>query len=944
MLHGYAIASWSAGEGRALGPVRGLAQDATGYLWLAAESGLLRFDGFQFADARTVVSPDLPALPARAVHTGDGGDLWVGFAEGGGIFRIRNERAAGGPVPGVSGAVNAFAEDTAGTLWAGHDHGLLRWNGTRWEAVGPETGLTAARVFHLRVASGRLLVGTDRGVFVTSTESTRFTHLPDGGNQIVRDSVEDAGGRLWITHPTRGVQRIPGDPLSTPARGSALLRDSRGSIWLATVGQGLWRFPADAAAAGARVERASVAGGLLTDGIWSLLEDREGNVWVGTHEGLNRLTPHAVTPMTGLGVVSAVARDTAGTTWVSGFEAVVALSQGVGGLQRRFLPLPGTRTVVADRAGGVWTASSDGLFRLEGDRYERIPAPAGTPFRQITALAADRDGGVWVADSAQGLWRLAAGRLEKQPLPEPYGRDRVTALHLAESDDRLWIGFERGSVAALARDGRFSAYGAGDGLPHERINGFLETAHTGLWVAGSHGLSRLAGGRFMTLGRDRGLPSQRVSSAAEDTAGGLWLGLGNVGIAHLTVDELTRAIADPQYRVHPQVFDTSDGLAGMPLSLDSRSALRDESGRIWFVTGRGVTIVEPAVARARPPASGAARVEGALADDRRFEPLAGAELPAGTNRLRIDYTAINLTSPEHTRFRYRLEGFDEAWRDAGQRRQAFYTNLPPQTYTFRVQADPGDGSWRDTSAAWTFAIAPRFYQTWGFFGICAAGALAGIGCTWQLRLQRVRREFAAVLAERVRLSRELHDTLLQTMVGVSLHLDNVAASSPAADPETRDQLMSLRHEIEDCILDARQTIADMRAGTAERGDLISALERVGARATARTPVRFRLRVAGAPFRVADRVEAELMRIAQEAVTNAVRHAHPSELTMELHYAPGTIALRIVDDGTGFETRRQAEAGHFGLLTMRERAEQVGGRLQLTSAAGAGTRIEAVIPV
>lgn len=940
-LQGYAIASWSSGEGRGLGPVRALAQDADGYLWLAAESGLLRFDGFQFADARTIVSPDLPAVPARTVYAGTHGDLWVGFAEGGGIYRLRQKQIAGGPVDGVNGAVNAFVQDAAGTLWAGHDAGLLRWTGERWESVGDDTGFTAARVFHLRTSGNLLVAGTDAGLFTTAIDALRFTRFREAGTQLIRGSAEDGRGTVWITHPTRGVQNIRGERLPTPARGSSLLRDSRGNIWLATIGQGLWRFPE--AGGAARVERAGVTGGMLTDGVWSMLEDREGNLWVGTHEGLNRLTPQTVTPITGLGVLSGIARDMNGTTWVAGFEAMVALRERGAGIERRFLPLQGARTVVVDRDGVAWTATADGLFRLTERGSTAVSAPAGVELRQITALAADQDRGIWIADAVQGLWRLASGRLEPRPLPPPYGGERVSALHHA-AGNQLWIGFERGMAAALSPDGRFVAYGAAEGLPHERINGILEAPHTGLWMHGSHGLSHFIDGRFVTLGRERGLPSRRVASAADDAAGGLWVGLGDVGVAHLTRDELVRALADPLYRLHPQVFDTSDGLAGMPLSLDSRSALRDERGRIWFVTGRGVSIVEPDVAKARPHASGAARVEGAIAGDQRFDPADGAALPAGTNRLRIDYTAINLTSPEHTRFRYRLEGFDETWRDAGQRRQAFYTNLAPQAYTFRVQADPGDGSWRDSSAAWTFSIAPRFYQTWTFYALCAVGALASIGCAWRLRLRRVHKEFAAVLAERARLSRELHDTLLQTMVGVSLHLDNVAAGSPPADPATREQLVSLRHEIEHCILDARQTIADMRAGSSERGDLISSLERVGARATAQTDVRFRLRVSGTPFQVPPRIDAELMRIAQEAVTNAVRHASPSELTMELQYTPGAISLRVVDDGTGFEEASHPAAGHFGLVTMRERAQQVGGRLRLTSAAGAGTQIEAVIPV
>ncbi|MGE0444364.1 MAG: two-component regulator propeller domain-containing protein [Vicinamibacterales bacterium] len=945
-LHGYAIASWSSGEGRALGPVRGLAQDAHGYLWLAAGSGLLRFDGFHFTDARAIVSPPLPDEPANVVLFSRAGDLWVGFAEGGGIFRIRDGRAWGGPVTGRPGAVYALAEDADGVLWAGSDRGLLRWDGTRWEPVGATEGFTAAhRVFHLRASQTALFVGAGDGLFTKAAGVPGFSRLDAAGDQVIRGSVEVPwDGAVWVTDPLRAFRRLRGDPLAgepegIPGRGSELFRDSRDNVWLTTIGQGLWRFRAESGALS--VEHATVQGGLLTDGIWSMLEDREGNLWIGTHEGLNRLTPHRMVPLTGLGVVTSVARAPDGTMWGASTDGIVAMPAGEG--PRRQFQVPGARTILVDRQGRVWVGAWDGLYTLSGERFSPVRPPRGVPLRRIAALALDRDDALWVADPTQGLWRFAAGRWEPHPLAHPAAAERITAMHGAR-DGRLWIGFESGRAGVRSPAGDVIVYGPAQGLTHERINGIHEDASGGIWLGGTHGLSRFHEGEFVTFGRTRGLPSQRIVSMAEDRDGGLWLGLGEIGIAHVSPDELTRALADPAYRLHPQVFDTSDGIAGMPINLDSRTTVRDERGRIWFVTGRGLTVVEPEVAQSRPHASGAVRVEGAIADDQRFEPADAAALPAGTNRLRIDYTAINLTSPEHTRFRYRLEGFDETWRDAGQRRQAFYTNLAPQAYTFRVQADPGDGSWRDSSAAWTFSIAPRVYQTWTFYAVCAVGALAVVGCAWRLRLRRVHKEFAAVLAERARLSRELHDTLLQTMVGVSLHLDNVAAGSPPADPATREQLVSLRHEIEHCILDARQTIADMRAGSSERGDLISSLERVGARATAQTDVRFRLRVSGTPFHVPPRIEVELMRIAQEAVTNAVRHACPSELTMELQYTPGAISLRVVDDGSGFEEATHPAAGHFGLVTMRERAQQVGGRLQLTSAAGAGTQIEAVIPV
>jgi signal transduction histidine kinase len=392
-----------------------------------------------------------------------------------------------------------------------------------------------------------------------------------------------------------------------------------------------------------------------------------------------------------------------------------------------------------------------------------------------------------------------------------------------------------------------------------------------------------------------------------------------------------------------QVTDTSDGLAGMPTALDSRNSARDAADRLWFVTGRGLTILDPATAFLRPRASGPVHIESVFADDRRIDVSPDITLPAGTSRLRIDYSAVSLSAPEHTRFRYKLEGFDQDWHAAGTIRQAVYTNLPPRQYRFLLQGEPNDGELQTTSTGWAFRIAPRFYQTWSFYLLAAVTlALVATGA-WQLRLRHVRRELEIVYNERARVGRELHDTLLQTMAGVALHVDDVAKNLVPRGTSAERQLLSVRQSIEDGIVEARQVIWRMR-GSGERGDLPSALEAMAAQLTSGTPVRFRLSVAGAPRPVDDHVHQELMRIAQEAAANAVNHGRPSSVGIELRYDTASLALRVVDDGTGFDAPRRDATPHFGLVTMQERTQHLGGHFRLTSAVGTGTQVEAVIPL
>lgn len=936
---GYAIASWSTADGRSIGPVRALAQDRAGYLWVGTDGGLLRFDGFDFTNVNAIVDTPLPGVGVRALYYSPSDELWVGLADGGGIYCIRNGHVTGGPLKDVPGNVNTFADDPAThTLWAGHDGGLLKSQRGAWAAVPPSAGLPRSAVFHLRVDTSQLLVGSARGFFHGDRTGERFDAVPTPAETTVRDTLPSVDGSTWLTDPRSGLRRLDRPTPSThPGRGTRFLKDSHGQLWLGTLGQGIWRIDVRT---GDVVERVSMRDGLLNDGIGALLEDREQNLWVGTYEGLNRLTAHSVTPLLGLTLTSSVARGANGVMWVASTDGVSSF-EATGDTRRQQLrPLQGVRTLYPDPTGRVWVATDDGLLRLDRNQTQSVVTPASEAYSRVTAITGDTRGTVWFADARKGLWSWSGGALAHVVMPPSYDGARVTAL-LARADG-LWVAFEHGRLARLGVDNVFRVFEASDGFDHDTIYALHDGPQTGLWVAGTHGVSHFDGTRFVTLERPQGLPARRATGVVEDRDGGLWVALASIGIAHLGRPEVARALKDPHARLHPQVIDTSDGLAGMPTSLDSLTAATDDTGRLWFVTGRGLTVVDRTSAFTRPRTSGPARIEAAFADDHRLQPDHGLDVPAGTSRLRIVYTAVSLSTAEHTRFRYRLEGFDDDWHDAGANRQAVYTNLPPRQYRFVLQAEANDGAVTTTTADWSFRMAPRFYQTWSFYFLSAAIVAVTATGAWRMRLRHVRREYDIVLAERNRVSRELHDTLLQTMAGVALHVDAVATRLPK-DTDAAHQLVSVRQAIEDGIVEARQVIWQMRTG-GDNGDLVAALEAMAAHVTAGTPVRFRLRVIGAPRLVHDPVHRELLRIAQEAVTNAVRHGHPVSVSIELRYDENTLMLRVSDDGVGFDAPTASATHHFGLLTMQERTQQLGGHFQLTSTVGAGTQIEATVPL
>jgi signal transduction histidine kinase len=351
-----------------------------------------------------------------------------------------------------------------------------------------------------------------------------------------------------------------------------------------------------------------------------------------------------------------------------------------------------------------------------------------------------------------------------------------------------------------------------------------------------------------------------------------------------------------------------------------------------------LTIVNPTTLksdRAETPV----RIEEITADDRGVEITPKAVLSAGTNRLQIGYSAIELTSVEKVRFRYRLDGFDAAWIEAGRQRQAVYTQLPARSYRFVVQATNHDGSWSEPGAVWQFAITPMFYET-AWFATMVITSLALIGwATWRFHIRRVRQQFALVLSERVRMSRELHDTLLQSLVGVAVQVGTVADALESSSP-ARQQIIRIRERVEEYIRDARQSIWNLRAPVLASRDLSSSLRCVGERAIGERPIALEIATVGEPVKYASEVEEQLLRIGQEAILNAALHADPTRIHIALQYSDDSLRLSVSDDGGGFDVAHAfANAdGHYGLITMKERAEAAGGRLDISSTPSTGTSV------
>ena len=916
LVSGYTMTSWTLADGLPLGPVHAITQDVDGFLWLGTASGVMRFDGARFIPWDSTLAAPPPRTDVFALGWGRGGALWIGFGRLGNDVTVRVlHKGVLSAVPHGDAprqATTSVRPDRAGRVWAVSGGALYRLQRGRWDVI-RQGEIRRAEVISIREdETGTLWVGTRQGLF-RSPDGEAFDRVDE---RISRETSRGLDGSLWVTDPVHGARRQGArQPLGLDGLGAHLLNDSQGNLWVATSGQGLWRVR-DEGTTPPLVEHASVQTGLSSDVVQSLFEDREGNVWVGTMLGLHSLTPQELTPVAPGALVRALLPEADGSMSVGTANGLLRYRREGGSWRRGPVDVRiGLRTLVRDSRSRTWVGTDAGLRALERGRLVDSSATPGDPL--CTA----------------GVTLTVAGG----PLPRCVSRD---ALWSGSSDGTLTV--QRGhaveTVAAAAASGD-------SGRPS--IDAIFEDRHGVIWAGGTSGLWRVQGGSVQHVGERDGLLVQRVMGITESLDGFLWLAVDRgvrypgrrAAVVRLDPAAIGREARSRQPMSGSRVYDVGNGLAGIPLP--PVSAARSNDGTLWFAFGGGLTVVDPArIAHERRRAAAAPRLVGARVDDRPTALAAAAVLPAGTRRVQIDYTALRLTAPGQIRFRYRLDGFDSAWVEVGPRRQALYTNLAPGAYVFRVQAN-GDGVTWSEAATWPIELRPAFYQAAWFY---ALGGLALLLVAWGAAHTRVwilNRQFAATLAERTRLSREIHDTMLQSLVGIALQVQAIARACAPGTGE-RAQLVTLRQQVEEYIREARQAIQNLRSPMLDARGLAGALTEVGRRLVT-APTRFDVDSDQAVTASAAS-EGELLRIAQEAIANAARHAGAAHIRVDLRQERHAVRLRVTDDGRGFDVAATlgAETGHYGLKGMQERARRIGARLTVSSSA-AGTVVEAIVP-
>lgn len=949
----YHLTTWGSTDGLTGSTVWALAQDAAGYLWLGTDVGLFRFDGVRFSRFSSFGPTQLTDAPIRALRVTRDGSLWVGFGSLKGASRVRagqvvNFSEQDGMPPND---VTAIVEDSTGVIWAGGSAGLMRLSGQRWETWQAGHGLPAGAIYSASTdREGGLLVGTSSGVFRKRAGRAGFeaVEVVDGngsvadfsrrfGGDVVRAVLEDHAGDIWVTDPAVGIRGFDSWQRSSErGRGAALLSDTQGNLWVGTWAQGLWRISYQRGKV-LRIDRATNVEGFVGDEVRSLLEDRDGNIWIGTLDGVHRLSPVKVNSLQNVGLISGVGATPDGSVWFRNADDVFQFKNGVTKKHDELRRLTKNlyRGFDVDPTGIVWTSTRSELIKVAGSDISLVNM-GSRRLSSINTIASDRLGGVWLHDIDQGLLHWRNNRLETAPLPPAFEGARVESLQV-DNTARAWISFADSRLVTIDRDDTVVVHD----IPADIgvYQAIFQDKLGAVWLGATRGLSRYQGGRFITLRRTEAFPADSITAIVEDETGFLWIGVAS-GVLRIDRSEFERAATDGSIGLRHSFYDTSDGIAGTPRWFGKQSAARAPDGRLWFVTSRGLSILDPRILSPSRPTSNV-NIESVSANGQSLEAVQNISLPARTVRLEVNYAMPTLTSPLKTRFRYRLEGFDNDWVFAGTRRQAYYTGLRPGNYRFQVVAGNSEGDWAEPGAVLSLSVQPVFYQTTWFLVIGALAFVAVLGTAWRLRLAHLRKQFSMILGERVRLSREIHDTLLQSLVGVALQCDALANDLTSLAPAAKEQFYRLRRDVEDHVREARQAIWNLRSPILDRRDLVTALRFVGQQAVAGSDIDLDVVVQGQPRPCSEQVEGQLLRIGQEAVINAVRHSAASRIRIELDYRSDSVVLRVADDGRGFTPEHVVPDAdrHYGLVSMRERAETVGGRLRIQSRIGHGTTVE-----
>jgi signal transduction histidine kinase/ligand-binding sensor domain-containing protein len=941
---------WGQEEGLFQPTVYSILQTRDGFLWLGTQDSLIRFDGMRFRELDGSPNATLHRTLVRSLLEDQDGHLWAASV-GSGITEISSERVlrrltTQNGLP--SDDVFCLHEGQGKELWACTNKGLARWDGrsfhvfttvhglpsnlirdtcrtpdgTRWVA-GFDFGLArlvdgkfqAYSDVHLSAkenvtalycdSDGSLWAGTSSGLAhlagKVSYKLTTRDGLPD---DAISALAAGRDGSLWIG-ANSGVSRYRhGEISSYTTRDGlshsvvlSLYEDREGTLWAGTK-NGLDQF------ADSKVTPYTTAEGLSGNDAGPVLQDKEGKLWIGTlRHGLNAFDGHrflSLTKRDGLldNTILSLAVDAAGDLWVGTVQGLNRLQHGrvvKTYTRRNGLSGPEVRALFSDVNGTLWAGTNGGLDRLEGDHFVNSRILSGRGNTGILALAGGRTASLFVSTDDSRFFTVRNGVTTDYPTDTT----RSVVCYLVDRTlHETWMG-TLGSGLLRWRNGVFTHVRVKDGIYDNRIFGIVKDDYANLWLASSKGIFRVS------------------QKELDDFADGK--------ISYVT----SIPFSTGQLR-----FECQSGV--------QPAATRTQDGRLWFSTTNGLVVIDPNHLRSNsvpPPV----QITAVLVNGQRILPGGGElRLKPSERNIEIRYAGLSFISPEKIGFEYKLEGFDKSWTDAGSRREAFFTNLAPGGFQFKVRARNADGVWSAQDASLVLRVEPRFYQRVWFFPVLTVALGLLTVAIYRIRVYRLRKTFHAVLSERSRIARELHDTLLQGLSGITMQLQALWTRLPAS----REKAM-LAEIIEDAgkaSHEARRSLWGLRTFGSDSLILSDKLAELARETVAEQPVSLVLHLQPVSLRGLPEMEYQLLRMAAEALANACAHAQASTIEVRLTVIGQELRLSVTDDGIGFTPGSQQPFGHFGLIGMHERADEIEAELTIQSAPGSGTAVIITVPL
>ncbi len=947
-LSEFAIQLWLTESGLPQNTIQAITQTRDGYIWIGTQEGLARYNGVGFVIFDRENTTQFKSNDIRTLIGDRSGSLWIGTSFG--LIRYKDgsftsfTRSEGLP----DNTVNALAEDQSGTIWIATGNGLARYANN---SIEPVPTINANIQTLLLDSSGVLWLGTGTGVVSFQNNAVvdrKAAHQLSGLS--VTSAVQDSSGRLWFG-TNDGLFSVKGDEVESYGTDNGLrdeqinflLADREGSIWIGSSG-GLARLRSNGPF------NLSWAENLSSNLILSMFEDREGSLWIGTEAGgLNLIRDKKFTTFTtkqGLAndVIKAIYQDASGAIWIGtngGGVSVVKDGQVKNYSTNDGLSSNVVLSLYGDNKGTIWIGTPDGLNEFKNGRFTTLTVADGLSSDLVRSIYFDRNGVLWVG-TRNGLNRIKDGHFTRFTMREGLANDFIGSI-LEDSKGTLWVG-TLGGLSEF-KDEKFTNFTTKHGLSNDVITALHEDGQQNIWIGtNGGGLNRFNNGRFTSYTTRQGLLDNVIYRIMEDSEKNLWFSSPK-GIFKISLNELNELAEGRLQNLNTTPYGTSDGMLTRECSGGGYPAgWQGVDGKLWFPTIKGVAMIDPVNAHfnSQPPP---VVIEQVRIDDKDVPSTGAVQLAPGTTRLDFYYAALSFIAPNKVKFKYRLEGFDPDWIE-GSARRAFYTNLKPGNYRFHVVAANNDGVWNMEGAVFEFYLKPHFYQTYWFYALVILLLGLTVWMIYHLRVRRMKTQFDAVLAERTRIAREIHDNLAQEMLGISVQLELVARTMPADAETAKGHLDRVRLLVRHGIAEARRYVWDLRSHALENADLPTALSETARRLTSNgaTQIETKVQVSGT-FRPLPRpVEDNLLRIGQEAINNAVHHAEPQTISVNLNFDSSSVQLSVKDDGRGFDQAKVKTNGHFGLVGMRERAARIGGTLNVVSSPGEGTEIVVNVPI